>query len=70
MNTTDWRLPLRCPRCDAEGGHPFSVQSNSASEVVVTVRCDSCENEWQLERETPTLAPPRDRGITPEDTAE
>ncbi len=70
MNTTDWHLPLRCPHCDAEGGHPFSVQSNSSNEVIVTVRCDQCKREWKLERETPMLAPRRDQGVVPGDPAE
>ena len=59
MNTTDWRLPLRCPRCNAEGGHPFSVQSTTSNEVIVTVRCEICQHEWQLQRDTPTVAPPQ-----------
>ena len=54
---TDWHFPLRCTRCSAEAGHPFSVQSKCAKEVIVSVRCGACAHEWVLERATPTLAP-------------
>ena len=57
----DWHSPLRCPHCQADAGHPFSVQSKSAQEIVVAVRCRSCANEWRLERQTPTLAPKFDQ---------
>jgi transposase-like protein len=56
MTPADWHVPLRCPHCEAEGGHPFCVQSKSAREVIVRVRCSACAHEWVLERETPTLA--------------
>ncbi|HEX6165031.1 MAG TPA: hypothetical protein VFZ31_16805 [Vicinamibacterales bacterium] len=53
----DWHSPLRCPHCKAEAGRPFSVQSKSASEITVVVRCSACAYEWKLERESPALAP-------------
>ena len=59
MNTTDWQQPIRCPRCNSEGGYPFSVQSTTSNAVIVTVRCDTCRHEWTLQRETPSLAPRR-----------
>ncbi len=64
MTPNDWHLPLRCPHCEAEGGHPFSVQSKSAKEVIVRVRCGACRHEWVLERETPTLGSIVDPSIT------
>ena len=70
MTAIDFHSPLRCPRCDAEAGHPFSVQSRSPTEVIVTLRCDACKHEWTLERETPTLAPIRERWVTPDDLSE
>jgi hypothetical protein len=63
----DWHSPLRCPRCKADAGHPFSVQSKSVSEIVVAVRCKECANEWKLERETPTLAPKFDQRYPADD---
>ena len=70
MTPIDWHSPLRCPHCDAEAGHPFSVQANTSHEVIVTVRCAACKHEWKLERKTPTLAPRRDQSQLPEDAAE
>jgi hypothetical protein len=70
MAPIDWHSPLRCPRCEADAGHACSVQSHSANEVIVTVRCSACAHEWKLERETPTLAPLRDRWMTPDDLPE
>ena len=64
---TDWHSPLRCPRCESDAGLPFSVQSRSSSEVIVTVRCGACQHEWNLERETPTLASKRDQWVIPDD---
>ena len=63
----DWHSPLRCPSCEADAGHPFSVQSKSAQEIVVTVRCGGCSHEWKLERETPTLAPRFDPRLPADD---
>ena len=57
----DWHSPLKCPHCRADAGHPFSVQSKSAREIVVAVRCGDCAYEWRLERETPALAPKFDQ---------
>lgn len=64
MTPTNWHSPLRCPNCDADSGHPVSVQSNSSHEVAVNVRCEICAHEWTLERKTPTLAPNRDRRLS------
>jgi transposase-like protein len=66
MTPTNWHSPLRCPHCQSDAGHPFSVQSNSSNQVIVKVRCDLCMHEWTLERETPTLAPKRDRRLSDE----
>lgn len=70
MKPTDWQSPLRCPQCDAEAGHPFRVDSHSASELIVTVRCGACAHEWKLEREAPTLASKREQWATPDDVTE
>jgi len=43
------------------------VQSSSPKEVIVTVRCSACTHQWKLERETPSLAPIRDRRATLDD---
>ena len=63
----DWHSPLRCPLCRADAGHPFSVQSKSAREIVVAIRCRGCAHEWTLERETPTLAPKFDQRYCSDD---
>ena len=69
MNPTNWHSPLRCPHCQSDAGHPFSVQSNSSNEVTVNVRCETCTHEWTLERETPSLSPKRVQRF-PEDVTE
>jgi formate dehydrogenase maturation protein FdhE len=69
MTPTDWHSPLRCPRCEANAGHPFSVHSHTSKEVIVNVSCVVCKHEWKLVRETPTLAPKRD-GRLPDDAPE
>lgn len=70
MAPIDWHSPLRCPRCEAEAGHPFNVQTKSPEEVLVTVRCAACAHEWKLERETPALAPTPERWLPPDDLPE
>ena len=61
MTPTDWHAPLKCPMCQAEAARPYSVVSKTATEVMVNVRCAKCGHQWQLERETPNLAPKFDR---------
>ena len=58
----DWRSPFRCPRCQAQRGHPYSVLSKPQVAIVVNVRCRACANEWQLERDIAELAPKLDPG--------
>ena len=70
MTPTDWHSPLRCPHCQADAGHPCSVHSHSTDEVIVRVRCRACAHEWQLERETPSLASKREQWVIPDDAAE
>jgi hypothetical protein len=65
----DWHSPLKCPRCEAETGHPFSVESKSSQEVTVSVRCGACAHQWELVRETPTFALKTDPRLTGDEHA-
>jgi hypothetical protein len=69
MTPADWHFPLRCTRCDAEAGHAFSVKTETATEVTVSIRCSACEYVWVVRRETPTLASIIDASIIGEQDA-
>ena len=67
----DWHAPLRCPGCAADAGRPFMVRSKSVDEIAVMLRCANCGREWELARESPTLAPKFDpRPLADDNTPE
>jgi hypothetical protein len=69
MNETFWRSPMTCPKCQAQGGRPFGVESKTAAKLLVLLRCDACGHEWTAERDTPLLTPPPAPKRPPEDSA-
>ena len=69
MSETFWRSPIPCPKCQAERGRPRRVESKTAAEVIVQLRCDACGHEWSAVRDTPWLAKPPDKRTPPEEPA-
>jgi hypothetical protein len=64
-----WRFPMRCPKCAAEDGRPCRVESKTAAEVMVSLRCGTCAHEWTEHRQTPLLIPKPPTRLPPEDQA-
>ena len=64
-----WRFPMRCPKCQAQDGRPCRVESKTAAEVTVVLRCGTCAHEWTEHRATPLLTPQSSVRIPPEDQA-
>lgn len=64
-----WRFPMRCPKCETADGRPCRVESKTAAEVRVFLRCGTCAHEWTEHRETPLLVTPPANRLTPEDQA-
>jgi hypothetical protein len=64
-----WRFPMRCPECEAADGRPCRVESKTAAEVTVVLRCASCAHEWAERRATPLLTPKPPGRLPTEDQA-
>lgn len=43
-----------CPKC-RQNGHPVSVTSNGPDAVIVEYRCNTCHEQWQERRVSPTI---------------
>jgi DNA-directed RNA polymerase subunit M/transcription elongation factor TFIIS len=48
---------LPCSQCGSGSGIPVKVQSKTSDEVLVTMRCVQCGNEWLVHRSTPLPEP-------------
>lgn len=64
-----WRFPMRCPKCEAEEGRAWRVDSKTSAEVIVRLRCAACAHEWTVERQTPLLVPQPPGKMPPENQA-
>lgn len=64
-----WHFPMRCPQCAADDGRPVRVESKTAAEVTVYLRCGTCTHEWTEHRQTPLLTPTTPARLPPEDQA-
>ena len=69
MAEITWRFPMRCPECQEHAVRPSRVESRTATEVIVSLRCDACGHAWQAGRETPLLTPKPPPRMPPEDQA-
>jgi cytochrome c-type biogenesis protein CcmH/NrfF len=69
MAEINWRFPMRCPKCQADDGRAWRVESKTAAEVTVRLRCGKCAHEWEAERQTPLLIPPPPGKMPPENQA-
>lgn len=41
-------FPIDCPACAAPAGAPFSVTALDHTNLLIRVRCRSCQHEWAL----------------------
>jgi hypothetical protein len=57
MSETLWRSSMPCPKCQADGGRPWAVESRTTVKVIVLLRCGACDHHWTMERDTPLLTP-------------
>lgn len=64
-----WRFPMQCPHCKADDGRPVRVESKTAAEVTVHLRCGICAHEWTEHRATPLLTPQMPARMPPKDQA-
>ena len=64
-----WSFPMRCPKCQAKDGRPCRVESKTAAEVTVVLRCGRCAHEWTEHRATPPFPINPPARIPPEDQA-
>ena len=69
MAEITWTFPMRCPKCETTDGRPCRVESKTAVEVMVFLRCGTCAHEWAERRETPLLLPKPPARMPPEDQA-
>jgi transposase-like protein len=52
MMTMDARHQFKCPSCQQGGGVPYRVVTQGPRQVVVSVRCSSCQHDWDVEQKT------------------
>lgn len=69
MAEITWHFPMRCPECDETDGRPCRVESKTAAEVTVHLRCGTCAHEWTMHRDTPLLTPKPPSRMPPENQA-
>ena len=44
-----YQFPMTCPKCHAAKGMPYRASTIANGGTCVSLRCEECRNDWQLE---------------------